>query len=238
MLRRAFVLLVGTVSLAGCGGGQYGYGGNGVGYGGLPVRLAGAQPGGPPGAAGFGGQRVAILLPLSGPHADIGQPMLQAAQLAMDAQGGPPIDAKDTGGTPDGAAAAARAAIADGAGLSGVRPPWPKPPPSHRWRGRPMSRFWHSPTIRRRRSQASGRWHHAGPTGAASGRGGAGPGEDAIRRAAARHGLRPCHGAGADPGDRGQWRATSQHPFLCIRHAGHQCGGAGLVRLRQPARPD
>jgi ABC-type branched-subunit amino acid transport system substrate-binding protein len=63
------------------------------------------------------GQRVAILLPLSGPRAEIGQPMLQAAQLAFDASGAPPLDAKDTGGTPDGAAAAARAAIAGGAGL-------------------------------------------------------------------------------------------------------------------------
>jgi hypothetical protein len=43
--------------------------------------------------------------------------MLRAAQLALDAPGAPPLDVKDTGGTPDGAAAAARSAIADGAGL-------------------------------------------------------------------------------------------------------------------------
>ena len=43
--------------------------------------------------------------------------MLHAAQLALDAPGAPPLDPKDTGGTPDGAAAAARGAIADGAGL-------------------------------------------------------------------------------------------------------------------------
>ena len=61
------------------------------------------------------GTKVAILLPLSGPLADRGQPMLQAAQLALEA--GPPLDARDTQGTPDGAAAAARAAIAGGAGL-------------------------------------------------------------------------------------------------------------------------
>jgi ABC-type branched-subunit amino acid transport system substrate-binding protein len=76
------------------------------------VPLAGGPEG--PGAAG---QRVAILLPLSGPRADIGQTMLHAAQLALDGPGAPPLDAKDTGGTPDGAAAAAQAAIAEGAGL-------------------------------------------------------------------------------------------------------------------------
>lgn len=117
MHRRAFVLLLGTTALAGCGGGGYGYGygGGAFGrYGGAPVPLSGGPPAGPGGPAG---QRVAILLPLSGPRADIGQGMLRAAQLAMDAQGAPPLDAKDTGGTPDGAAAAARAAIGDGAGL-------------------------------------------------------------------------------------------------------------------------
>ncbi len=114
MLRRAFVLLLGTVALAGCGGG-YGYSG-GYGYGGAPVPLTGAPPGGP-GGAGPAGQRVAILLPLSGARADLGQGMLRAAQLALDAPGAPPLDVKDTGGTPDGAAAAARGAIADGAGL-------------------------------------------------------------------------------------------------------------------------
>ena len=60
---------------------------------------------------------MAILLPLSGARADIGQAMLHAAQLALDGAGAPPLDAKDTGGTPDGAAAAAQAAIAEGAGL-------------------------------------------------------------------------------------------------------------------------
>jgi len=116
MLRRAFVVLLGTTALAACSGGGfgYGYGGSPYGaYGGAPVPLSGAQPAG----SGPAGQRVAILLPLSGPRADLGQGLLRAAQLAMDAQGGPPLDAKDTGGTPDGAATAARGAIADGAGL-------------------------------------------------------------------------------------------------------------------------
>jgi branched-chain amino acid transport system substrate-binding protein len=73
---------------------------------------AGAQPG--PGPTG---QRVAILLPLSGPRADIGQMLLHAAQLALDGPGAPPLDAKDTGGTPEGAAAAAQSAIVEGVGL-------------------------------------------------------------------------------------------------------------------------
>jgi branched-chain amino acid transport system substrate-binding protein len=110
MLRRAFGLLVGTLALASCGGG-YGFGPTG--YGGAPVPLGAVQPG----VAGGGGQRVAILLPLSGARADIGQAMLHAAQLALDAPGAPPLDAKDTGGTPQGAAAAAQAAIAQGDGL-------------------------------------------------------------------------------------------------------------------------
>lgn len=116
MLRRAFVVLLGSTALAGCGGGGYGYGYGGRpygAYGGAPVALGGGQPAG----SGPSGQRVAILLPLSGPRADLGQGLLKAAQLGMDAQGGPPLDARDTGGTPDGAAAAARGAIADGAGL-------------------------------------------------------------------------------------------------------------------------
>ena len=75
-------------------------------WGGSPV------PGGGP-----AGQRVAILLPLSGPRADIGQSMLHAAQLALDGPDAPPLDVKDTGGTPGGAAAAAQSAIAEGAGL-------------------------------------------------------------------------------------------------------------------------
>jgi substrate-binding family protein len=114
MLRRAFVLLLGTLALAGCGGGYGGYGPRGFGgYGGPPVPLGAGVPIG----AGPTGQRVAILLPLSGPRADLGQMMLHAAQLALDGPGAPPLDAKDTGGTPEGAAAAAQSAIAEGAGL-------------------------------------------------------------------------------------------------------------------------
>lgn len=56
---------------------------------------------------------VAILLPLTGPQAELGQNMLRAAQLAY----GDGLDARDTAGTPDGAATAARAAMGAGAVL-------------------------------------------------------------------------------------------------------------------------
>lgn len=64
-----------------------------------------------------GGRQVSILLPLSGPNADVGQPMLKAAQLALDGPGAPALSVRDTGGTPEGAAAAARAAVAAGDAL-------------------------------------------------------------------------------------------------------------------------
>src|SRR5690349_19256764 len=111
MFRRAFGLLFGSLALAGCAGlGQPG------GYGG-PIGPGPHGGAGGPRAAGAGGARVAILLPLSGPRAEIGQALLKAAQLALEPPGSPQIDARDTGGTPDGAAKAANEAIAGGAGL-------------------------------------------------------------------------------------------------------------------------
>jgi branched-chain amino acid transport system substrate-binding protein len=107
MLRRAFVLLLGALGLAGCGYGPGGY------FGGQPMALTQPYQGGGTAPIGAGG-RVAILLPLTGPRAEIGQAMLQAAQLALNAPGAPALDAKDTGGTAQGAAAAAQAAIAAG----------------------------------------------------------------------------------------------------------------------------
>ena len=116
MRRRAFLLL-GPLALAGCGGpgGYYSSGGYGAGYGnGAPIGLS---PGQPLQGAAPRNERVALLVPLSGPRADLGQALVQAAQLAMAAPGSPMLDVKDTGGTPQGAAAAAQAAIGDGAGL-------------------------------------------------------------------------------------------------------------------------
>ncbi|MDB5369477.1 MAG: hypothetical protein JWP20_1035 [Roseomonas sp.] len=61
--------------------------------------------------------QVALLLPLTGGNAALGQSMLNAAQLALFEQGAPGFEfvPRDTGGTAQGAAEAARAAIATGA---------------------------------------------------------------------------------------------------------------------------
>jgi hypothetical protein len=119
MLRRAFVLLSASLALAACAvAGAPGYGtAPAAGY---PA----GRPGGIPltggfgsGGAGGGGRPVAILLPLTGSLADVGQSLRNAASLALAAPGAPTLDVRDTGGTPDGAATAARAAIAGGAAV-------------------------------------------------------------------------------------------------------------------------
>lgn len=62
--------------------------------------------------------RAALLLPLSGPQAAVGRAMLDAATLALFQHNAPLVLLpKDTRGTPAGAAEAARAALAEGAGL-------------------------------------------------------------------------------------------------------------------------
>ncbi|MBW4033984.1 MAG: penicillin-binding protein activator [Proteobacteria bacterium] len=74
----------------------------------------------PPPAAPDSGRTsgpVALLVPLSGPLAAIGQSIEQSVKLAFTAPGAPALDVRDTGGTPQGAAAAAQAAIAAGDGL-------------------------------------------------------------------------------------------------------------------------
>jgi branched-chain amino acid transport system substrate-binding protein len=60
---------------------------------------------------------VAILLPLTGPRADLGQVLLQAAQLALQDPGSPGLDVLDTGGTAAGAATATQKAISNGDSL-------------------------------------------------------------------------------------------------------------------------
>jgi branched-chain amino acid transport system substrate-binding protein len=64
-----------------------------------------------------GTRRAAALLPLTGPRADIGKVLLQAAQLALQDNTGPTLDALDTGGTPAGAATAAQTALSNGDSL-------------------------------------------------------------------------------------------------------------------------
>ncbi len=103
MVRRAFFLLA-ALALAGCaeplGGPRLG----------LTPSTGVAFPGGGGGPAG----RVALLAPLTGANAELGQALQQAAQLALAAPGAPALDVRDTAGTPAGAAAAAQAAVAGG----------------------------------------------------------------------------------------------------------------------------
>ncbi len=63
--------------------------------------------------------RVALLLPLTGRGSDIGQALLNSAQMAVFDAGDDNFELvpRDTGGTPAGAAEAARLALADGAQL-------------------------------------------------------------------------------------------------------------------------
>ena len=96
------------MALAACGNGSGGV---------SPGTPTPIWPGGQAQAPVSTGQRVAILLPLSGPHADIAQAMLQAARLGYDLPGNPPLLVEDTGGDAGRAAADARAAIAAGAGI-------------------------------------------------------------------------------------------------------------------------
>lgn len=87
----------------------------------MPVARPGTvAPFGAPGTPGVPlGARVpvALLLPLSGNAKPLGDAMLNAAQLALFAQRNPAVEflPRDTGGTPTGAADAARGAIAEGA---------------------------------------------------------------------------------------------------------------------------
>ncbi len=75
-----------------------------------PVVLApppaSQAPAGPP--------HIAILLPITGPMANVGGPMLQAAQLALSVPGSPILDVHDTAGDPARAGGEAQAALAAG----------------------------------------------------------------------------------------------------------------------------
>ncbi len=96
----------------------------------LPAPLATAQPPygqppppspmpAPPPAVPAGPAKVALLAPLSGPNAGLGQAILNAAQLALFETGGDRLTLvpRDTKGTPSGAADAAHAAVGEGVGL-------------------------------------------------------------------------------------------------------------------------
>jgi branched-chain amino acid transport system substrate-binding protein len=79
-----------------------------------PIAPAPPKP-----AAPAGPEKVALLVPLSGANAELGQAILDAAQLALFEAGGDRLILvpRDTGGNAAGAANAARAAIAEGAHL-------------------------------------------------------------------------------------------------------------------------
>ena len=81
-----------------------------------PTTPVTATPMPPPSSQGI---KVALLLPLSGPNADLGKAMLEAAQLALFTTGSDRLTLvpRDTTGTATGAADAAKAVIADGARL-------------------------------------------------------------------------------------------------------------------------
>ena len=66
-----------------------------------------------------GAVKVGLLLPLSGARADVGEALLHAAELALFDLGGERFTllVRDTRGTPEGAAAAAEAVLAEGATL-------------------------------------------------------------------------------------------------------------------------
>src|SRR5882762_337200 len=85
-----------------------------------PFPGRGQPPGPPPPPPGATGPvKVAVLLPLSGANAELGKAMLEAAQMALFTTGNDRLTLvpRDTSGTPDGAANAARAVIAEGAQL-------------------------------------------------------------------------------------------------------------------------
>jgi len=112
MFRRAFTLALGTLALAACAVSP------------APApRSAGFARSAPsaampiPSTVAPPGRTVALLAPLSGPNAERGRALAAAAQLALSPPGSPPLDLRDTGGTAQGAAAAAQAALAAGAGI-------------------------------------------------------------------------------------------------------------------------
>ena len=78
-----------------------------------PMSLSGS----PLSGSGSAGRAVALLAPVTGANAERGDALVKAAQLALDQPGSPPLDIRDTASTPEGAAAAAQAAIAAGDGM-------------------------------------------------------------------------------------------------------------------------
>jgi branched-chain amino acid transport system substrate-binding protein len=109
MRRRAFLVLSSSGALAACTGVTYPPPPSYI----LPApQTSGVLPGASPPARPIG-----ILLPLSGARAEIAQPMLRAAQLALSDPGSPSLIPADTLGTPSGADAALHRVLGRGVGL-------------------------------------------------------------------------------------------------------------------------
>lgn len=109
-------------ALAACGGGGGRMLPAPVRIGQSPYPLPPSPPAGNPATSGppaGGPLKVALLVPLSGANAELGKSMLEAAQLALftTASSTLTLIPRDTGGTPQGAAAAARSALTEGARL-------------------------------------------------------------------------------------------------------------------------
>jgi branched-chain amino acid transport system substrate-binding protein len=98
------------VTLSGCGQQTSGGYGNGYQSGAYAPTSLGANTS----EAGGSSHGAALLVPLTGPRADLGQVLMQAAQLALHDNRGPSLDALDTGGTAAGAATAAQTALTKG----------------------------------------------------------------------------------------------------------------------------
>ena len=110
----AFALLL---ALAACGGGRMVAAPVGAPQ--SPSSAAKLPPPGPISPPSSGPTKVALLVPLSGANADLGKAMLEAAQLALfnTESGRLTLVLRDTAGTAEGAAGAAKSAIAEGAQL-------------------------------------------------------------------------------------------------------------------------
>ena len=82
-----------------------------------PVAPVTAEPLGQPAAGGAA--KIGLLVPLSGPNTELGKAMLEAAQMALFTTGSDRLTLvpRDTAGSPEGAANAARQAIGEGARL-------------------------------------------------------------------------------------------------------------------------
>lgn len=83
----------------------------------VPLPAPAVEPAKP--LPAVGPVKVALLVPLSGPNAELGKGMLEAAQLALFVTGGDRLTLvpRDSGGSAEAAANAARSAISEGATL-------------------------------------------------------------------------------------------------------------------------